>query len=107
MKAAFISVGTALVASACCIGPVAFSVIGGARWALPPSNWSPGDRGSSGSPWPGGFAFYSAYRPTSSQADCEDGVCPPQSMRVARLLAWTAAILAAVTDRVPVRWAWC
>ena len=43
MKAAFVGVGTALAASACCLGPVAFSLIGAGALAriihevLPPA----------------------------------------------------------------------
>jgi hypothetical protein len=48
VKAALVGVGTALAASACCIGTVAFSVIGAGAWARPQSDSSRIARGSSG-----------------------------------------------------------
>lgn len=53
-----------------------------------------------------GVAFYSAYRPTSAQHDCEDGVCTPQSRRAAQILAWMAAVLAAVLIAFPYYIGW-
>jgi len=40
MRAAIGGIGAALVASACCIGPVAFSLIGLGASAHPLSGWS-------------------------------------------------------------------
>jgi mercuric ion transport protein len=107
MKAAFLSVGTALFASACCIGPVAFSLIGAGALGASAVRLEPYR------PWfigitvlVVGMAFYSAYRPTFSQDHCADGVCPPQSKRLARLLAWTSGIVAAVLIAFPYSIGW-
>jgi mercuric ion transport protein len=106
MKAALGGVGAALAASACCIGPVAFSLIGAgavgaSAVALEPYR-----------PWfigmtvlLVGFAFYSAYRPLPVDA-CADGACTPPSRRAARLLAWIAAVIAAVLIAFPYYIGW-
>src|SRR5689334_2687282 len=96
MKAALGGVGTALVASACCIGPVAFSLIGAGAVGASAVVLQPYR------PWfigmtvlLVGFAFYSAYRPLPVTA-CADGTCASPSRRAARVLAWVAAVIAAV-----------
>jgi mercuric ion transport protein len=107
VKAALVGIGTALAASACCIGPVAFSLIGA------------GALGASAvgleayRPWFIGLtialvavAFYGAYRPSSSPEPCEGGVCPPQAKRVARFVAWIAAATAAVLIAFPYYIGW-
>lgn len=107
MKAAFVGVGTALAASACCIGPVAFSLISAGALGASAVKLEPYR------PWfigitvvVVGMAFYSAYRQTSSQDHCEDGVCRPQSKRLARLLAWGSGIVAAVLIAFPYYIGW-
>jgi mercuric ion transport protein len=52
-----------------------------------------------------GSAFYSAYRPLPADA-CTDGTCTPQSRRVPRLLAWIAAVIAAVLVAFPYYIGW-
>jgi mercuric ion transport protein len=106
MKAALGGVGAALMASACCIGPVAFSLIGAgaveaSAVALEPFR-----------PWfigvtalLVGFAFYNAYRPLPVDA-CLDGSCPPRSRRAVRVLAWIAAVVAAVLIAFPYYIGW-
>jgi mercuric ion transport protein len=101
MKAALGGVGAALAASACCIGPVAFSLagagaIGASAVALEPYR-----------PWFIGLtvllvgaAFYGAYRPLPA-AQCAPGVCDPAARRWARVIAWAAAILSAVAIAFP------
>lgn len=107
MKAAVLGVGTALAASACCIGPVAFSVIGVGALGASAIRLEPYR------PWFIGLtialvavALYGVYRPTPSQERCEDGVCPPQSKRAARGLAWIAAAVAAVPIAFPYYIGW-
>ena len=106
MRAAIGGIGAALVASACCIGPVAFSLIGlgalGAS-AVRPEPYRP---------WfiamtvlLVGAAFYGAYRPMPT-ANCDGGVCTPQSRRTARLLAWLAAVVAALLIAFPFYIGW-
>ncbi len=106
MKAALGGVGAAVIASACCIGPVVFSLIGAgaigaAAVALEPYR-----------PWfigltvlLVGFAFYSAYRPLAADV-CADGACAPRSRHAARLLAWVAAVIAAVLIAFPYYVGW-
>jgi len=101
MKAAIAGIGAAVVASACCIGPVAFSLIGVGALGASAVKLEPYR------PWFIGFtvllvgvAFYGAYRPLPAES-CADGVCSPRSRRVARALAWIAAIVAAILIGFP------
>lgn len=103
MKAALGAVGAAVAASACCIGPVVFSLLGA------------GALGASAvklqayRPWFVGLtvillgaAFYSAYRPAVAQACCSrDGTCAPRSKRVAKILVWMAVLMAVLLIAFP------
>lgn len=107
MKAAMGGIGAAAVASACCIGPVAFSLIGAGALGASAVRLEPSR------PWFIGFtvgllglAVYSAYRPIRADR-CEDGgVCTPQSRRAAKILAWVAAIIAAILIAFPYYIGW-
>ena len=106
MKAAIGGIGSALVASACCIGPVAFSLIGAGALGASAVKLEPYR------PWFIGFtlvlvgaAFYGAYRPLPA-ASCDDDVCTPQSRRTARALAWMAAVVAAILIAFPYYIGW-
>jgi mercuric ion transport protein len=106
MKAALGGVGAALIASACCIGPVAFSLIGAGALGASAVALEPYR------PWfigatvlLVGVAFYSAYRPLPAAA-CADGRCAPPSRRVARVLAWLAAVIAVVLIAFPYYIGW-
>lgn len=107
MKAVIGGLGAAVVASACCIGPVAFSLIGAGALGASAVKLEPYR------PWLigvtvllVGVAFSSAYRPAVAQHDCEDGVCTPQSRRAAQILVWIAAIVAAVLIAFPYYIGW-
>ena len=107
MKAAVAGVGAALVASACCIGPVVFSLLGVGALSASAVRLEPYR------PWLLGFTavlvgagFYSAYRPTATAANCDDGTCTPQSRRTAKMLAWIAAAIAAVVITFPYYIGW-
>lgn len=107
MKAAVVGIGTALAASACCIGPVAFSVIGAGALGASAITLEPYR------PWFMGLtvalvavAFYGAYRPTSSPEHCEGGLCLSQSKRAARVVAWVAAAMAAMLIAFPYYVGW-
>jgi len=87
------SVVAAILASICCIGPLAFGLLGigsiGFASALAPLR-----------PWLIGATaffltagFYFAYRPRASAA-CEDGVCRPADRRTQRVLLWMTSALA-------------
>ena len=95
MKAAMGLVGAAVAASACCIGPVVFSLLGA------------GALGASAvkleayRPWFLGLtlvllgvAFSSAYRPAANESCAANGTCTPASRRTAKILVWMAAALA-------------
>lgn len=106
MKIALGGVGAAVVASACCIGPVAFSLLGAGALGASAVALEPYR------PWfigltvlLVGVAFYSAYRPLAAEA-CADGTCAPPSRRAARVLAWIAAIVAAVLIAFPYYIGW-
>ncbi len=106
MKAAIGGIGAALVASACCIGPVALSLIGVGALGASAVKLEPYR------PWFIGFtfvlvgvAFYGAYRPLPAES-CDDGVCTPQSRRRARALAWMAAVVAAILIAFPYYIGW-
>jgi len=106
MKAAIGGIGAALVASACCVGPVAFSLIGAGALGASAVKVAPYR------PWfiaftvlLVGVAFYSAYRPLPAET-CDDGVCSPHSKRTARVLAWIAAIIAAMLIAFPYYIGW-
>jgi mercuric ion transport protein len=106
MKAALGGVAAALIASACCAGPVAFSLIGvgalGASTVVlePYRPWFIGMTAVLV-----GSAFYGAYRPVPLEA-CADGACAPRSRQTARLLVWIAAIIAIVLLAFPYYIGW-
>lgn len=95
MKAALGAIGAAAAASACCIGPVAFSLVGiGALGAyavrLEPYR-----------PWFAAatvgllaLAFYAAYRRVPDTG-CSDAGCAPHSRRLARIIVWCAVAVVA------------
>ena len=98
MKTALASVVAAGVASACCIGPVAFVLLGAGTFgaslaALEP--YRPVLLTSTALLLGGGF--YVAYRPTSS--DCD--TCSPASRTRTRIAIWLAAALATALVTFP------
>lgn len=107
MKTAVGAIAAALAASACCIGPVAFSLIGAGALGAFAVKLAPYR------PWLIGLtllfvaaAFYSAYRP-AGVVDCrDDGTCTPRSKQTAQLLAWIAAAIAAVLIAFPYYIGW-
>jgi mercuric ion transport protein len=106
MKAAIGGIGAALVASACCIGPVAFSLIGVGALGAAAVKLEPYR------PWfiaftlvPVGVAFHGAYRSLPAE-NCDDRVCTSQSRRTARTLAWMAAAIAAILITFPYYIGW-
>lgn len=91
MKAAFASVLAAGVASACCIGPVAFVLLGAGAFGAALSALEPYRPILLGlTAVLLGGAFSAAYRPTS---DCD--VRSPASRARTRIVVWIAAALAA------------
>jgi mercuric ion transport protein len=106
VKTAIGVIGSALAASACCIGPVAFSLLGAGALGASAVKLEPYR------PWfiaftvvLLGLAFYSAYRPVSAE-QCADGACTPRSRRPARVLAWLATVTAVVLIAFPYYIGW-
>jgi mercuric ion transport protein len=100
-KAALGSVGAAVAASACCIGPVVFSLMGAGALSVASTRLEPYR------PWfivatvaMLGGAFYAAYRPVQVEA-CYEGACTPASRRTTRIVVWIAAIAAGILVAFP------
>lgn len=93
MKAAIGSVIAAAGASACCVGPVVFSLVGAGALGAASMQLEPYR------PWflaltlaLLGVAFVTAYR--RQPAACADGNCTPSSRRTAKAVLWVAVVLA-------------
>ena len=100
MKAALGSVLAALAASVCCIGPVAFTLVGAGALSVASTRIEPYR------PWLIvativllGFAFHTAYRAKAGPSCAE--ACNPDSQRTARILAWIAAVIATILIAFP------
>lgn len=106
MKTAIGGMGAAAIASACCIGLVAFSMIGAGALSASAVKLEPYR------PWfigltavLVGVAFHSAYVRTVT-GGCDASACTPLSRRAARILAWVAATLAALLIAFPYYIGW-
>jgi mercuric ion transport protein len=106
MKAAVAGIGAAVAASACCIGPVVFTLLGAGALSAASVKLVPYR------PWLigvtvclVGLAFYGAYRPASAECSA-DGTCSPRSTRVARMLVWIVAGAAAILIAFPYYIGW-
>lgn len=91
MKTIFGTIGAAVAASACCLGPVVFSAfgagaLGAAAVGLEP--YRPIFLVLTAALL--GGAFYTAYR---RKDGCADGACQPRSTRAARVVVWIVAVL--------------
>lgn len=107
MKTMVASVVVAVGASACCIGPVVFSLagagaLGAASVRLEPLR--PVMLLLSGVLLAG--AFYRVYHRPAETVCAADGTCPPVTNRRARLLLWlaTAIVILLVTFPYYVNW---
>lgn len=101
MKTAAASVMTALAASACCIGPVVFSLMGAGALSVASTKleaYRPWFLAATAVMLAG--AFYAAYRPMATECD-DAGQCAPQSRRTARVLVWIVAVVAAILVAFP------
>ena len=106
MKLALAAIGGAIGASACCIGPVVFSLIGAGALSAASVRLEPYR------PWFIAFtavlvgtAFYGAYRPVRDDV-CANGSCTPQSKRPLKILAWIVAAVAAILVAFPYYIGW-
>jgi mercuric ion transport protein len=106
VKTAVVGVGAALAASACCIGPVVFTLLGAGALSAASLELVPYR------PWfmaatalIMGIGFYSAYRPLPDECST-DGVCTPRSRRAARIVMWIAAVAAVVLVAFPFYIGW-
>ena len=89
MKAAAASVVTAVVASACCIGPVVLVLLGAGAFGASLASlerYRPIFLTVTTAFL--AFAFYTAYRPTE---DCD--VCESSTRRRGRIIVWIAAFI--------------
>lgn len=97
MKAAVASVAAAVVASACCIGPVVLVLLGAGAFGASLASlerYRPIFLTVTTAFL--GFAFYAAYRPTQ---DCD--VCDPSTRRRGRIIVWVAAFMVAALVAFP------
>ena len=97
MKAAAASVVTAVVASACCIGPVVLVLLGAGAFGASLASlerYRPIFLTVTTAFL--AFAFYTAYRPTEG---CD--VCEPSRRRRGRIMVWIAAFIVAVLVAFP------
>ncbi len=101
MKTAWGAMGTAFVASLCCIGPVLGVLVGAGAAGAMASRLQPLR--------PVflaltvaclGFGFYTVYRPGAVACDA-DGHCHPDANRRAKALLWTAVFVAALFIAFP------
>lgn len=102
MKTAMGVIGAAVAASACCIGPVVFSLLGAGALGAAATKLEVYR------PWFVGLtlvlvgvAFYSAYRPAANEGCAADGTCTPRSKRAAKIMVWIAAALAVLLITFP------
>ena len=102
MKTAFGAVGAAVAASACCITPVLFSVLGAGALGAAAIKLEPYRAWFLGLTLVLllGAAFFSAYRSVTRDA-CADGTCTPSAKRGARIMVWIAAGLVALLIAFP------
>jgi mercuric ion transport protein len=103
MKTLLTGIWAALAASACCIGPVLFSLIGAGALSAAAVKLEPYR------PWLIGLtvillgtAFYNVYRPdTRAVRAGAEGACARSSKRSAKIFVWVAAIVAALLIAFP------
>lgn len=93
MKTAIGAIGAGLIASACCLGPVAFAAIGSGAVAAASTKLAPVRPvflGVTGVLL--GFAFYHTYRAPRGGA-CGDGACAPGARRRGHVALWLITVL--------------
>ena len=106
MKSAVVGIGAALAASACCIGPLVFTLLGAGALStasltlVPYRPWFIGATALIL-----GVGFYGAYRPVRT-ACAPDGSCTPSSPRTRRVVMWIAAAIAALLVAFPYYIGW-
>jgi mercuric ion transport protein len=101
MKTAFGAVGAAVAASACCITPVLFSLLGAGALgasAIKLEAYRPWLLGLTALLL--GVAFVNAYRPVAVDT-CQDGTCAPRSKRAGKILVWIAAVIVTLLAAFP------
>ena len=94
MKAAAASVAAAVMASACCIGPVVLVLLGAGAFGASLERYRPIFMTVTAAFL--AFAFYAAYRPVE-----QCGVCEPASRRRGRIIVWVAAFAVTVLIAFP------
>ena len=107
MKTVLAGIGAALAASACCIGPVAMSLLGAGALGAAAAQLEPlRPLFIAATALLIGVTFYRAYRTAPAVESCEDDACSPRSRRGPRLLAWTAVLVAGVLIAFPYYIGW-
>lgn len=107
MRAAIGSIVAAIAASACCIGPVVFPLVGAGALSASAAKM---DRYR---PWSigvtvilVGLAFYRSHGGSPVPRDCVAGECTSISRRAAKAFAWIAALVAATLVAFPYYIGW-
>lgn len=96
------AVFAAIVASACCLGPVVFTAIGSGALAAASTKLAvvrPVFLGLALVLL--GSGFYRAYGASRPGAACVNGSCPPHANRSARVVLWVATIAVALLAAFP------
>jgi len=106
MKSAVVGIGAALAASACCIGPVVFTLLGAGALSAASLTLVPyRPRFIGATALILGAGFYGAYQPVRA-ACAPDGSCRPSSRRTGRVVMWIAAAIAALLVAFPYYIGW-
>jgi mercuric ion transport protein len=107
MKAVIGSIVTATAASACCLGPVVFSLVGAGALAAVAVRLEP--LRPIFLTITGAFlvaGFWLNYRGGSRAACASEGRCPPASTRATRALLWIATALVLLIVTFPYYMTW-
>jgi mercuric ion transport protein len=101
MRTAWGAMGTAFAASLCCIGPVLGVLVGAGATGAMASRLTPfRPLFLVATVACLGFGFYTVYRPGADACDAE-GHCDPRANRRAKVLLWTALVVAVVFIAFP------
>lgn len=102
MKAGIGAAVAAILASACCLGPVALTSIGAGALVASAVNlelYRPGFLGLTAVFL--AIGFYTTYRPGRGEGCAPCGSCVPSAKRASRMLLWVAAVVAALAATFP------
>jgi len=107
MKTVIGSVVAAVAASACCLGPVVFSVLGAGALGAAATQLEPYRPVFLGVTFVLlGAAYYVTYRPRAADACGPDGTCAPSSRRAAKILLGIATVIVVLLAAFPYYVGW-